>query len=177
VATHDGVFYVVSELLEGETLRERLAESPIPARKAIDYAIQIARGLVIAHAKGIVHRDLKPENLFLTKDGQIKILDFGLAKVTTKAAAAEATSVTTEAINTQPGVVMDTVGYMSPEQVRGATAATADHRSDIFSFGVISLRAAREQARLSGGYVERDHGDDPEAGPTGAAGDGAIGGT
>jgi serine/threonine protein kinase len=76
------MFYVVSELLEGETLRNRLAESPIPARKAIDYAIQIARGLAAAHAKQIVHRDLKPENLFVTKDGQMKILDFGLAKMT-----------------------------------------------------------------------------------------------
>jgi serine/threonine protein kinase len=82
VGTHDGMFYVVSELLEGETLRNRLAESPIPARKAIDYAIQIARGLAAAHAKQIVHRDLKPENLFVTKDGQMKILDFGLAKMT-----------------------------------------------------------------------------------------------
>src|SRR4029077_17180779 len=78
VGTHDGMFYVVSELLEGETLRKRLAEAPIAARKAIDYAIQIARGLAAAHAKGIVHRDLKPENVFLTTDGRLKILDFGL---------------------------------------------------------------------------------------------------
>ena len=133
VGTHDGMFYVVSELLEGETLRKRLAESPIPPRKAIDYAMQMARGLAAAHAKGIVHRDLKPENLFVTKDGQIKILDFGLAKMTS-AKAAEATTVATEAMGTQPGVVMGTVGYMSPEQVRGQVA---DGRSDIFSLGVI----------------------------------------
>jgi eukaryotic-like serine/threonine-protein kinase len=133
VGTHDGMFYVVSELLEGETLRNRLAESPIPARKAIDYAIQIARGLAAAHAKRIVHRDLKPENLFVTTDGQIKILDFGLAKMTT-AKAAETTNAATEAMGTQPGVVMGTVGYMSPEQVRGQVA---DGRSDIFSLGVI----------------------------------------
>ncbi len=133
VGTHDGMFYVVSDLLEGETLLRRLAEAPIPARKAIDYAMQIARGLATAHAKGIVHRDLKPENLFVTKDGQIKILDFGLAKITTTKAA-EATSTATEAMGTQPGVVMGTVGYMSPEQVRGQIA---DSRSDIFSLGVI----------------------------------------
>ena len=133
VGTHDGMFYVVSELLEGETLRERLAESPIPARKAIDYAMQIARGLATAHAKGIIHRDLKPENLFVTNDGRIKILDFGLAKMTT-AKTAEVTGAPTEAIGTQPGVVMGTVGYMSPEQVRGQVA---DGRSDIFSLGVM----------------------------------------
>jgi eukaryotic-like serine/threonine-protein kinase len=133
VGTHDGMFYLVSELLEGETLRKRLAESPIPPRKAIDYAMQIARGLAAAHAKGIVHRDLKPENLFVTKDGQIKILDFGLAKMSS-AKAVEATGVATEAMGTQSGVVMGTVGYMSPEQVRGHVA---DGRADIFSLGVI----------------------------------------
>ena len=134
VGTHDGMFYIVSELLQGETLRRRLAESPVPTRKAIDYAIQIARGLAAAHAKGILHRDLKPENLFVTKDGQIKILDFGLAKIITTNAGAAATSAPTEAIGTQSGVVMGTVGYMSPEQVRGQVA---DSRSDIFSLGVI----------------------------------------
>jgi eukaryotic-like serine/threonine-protein kinase len=133
VGTHDGMFFVVSELLEGETLRKRLTESPIPVRKGIEYAMQVARGLAAAHAKGIVHRDLKPENLFVTNDGQIKILDFGLAKMTT-AKAAGATGVATEAMGTQPGVVMGTVGYMSPEQVRGQVA---DGRSDIFSLGVI----------------------------------------
>jgi eukaryotic-like serine/threonine-protein kinase len=135
VGTRDGMFYVVSELLEGETLRKQLQESTVPARKGLDYAMQIARGLGAAHAKGIVHRDLKPENLFVTKDGRIKILDFGLAKmITTKTADAEVTSAATEAIGTEPGVVMGTVGYMSPEQVRGQVA---DGRSDIFSLGVI----------------------------------------
>src|SRR4029077_10948240 len=118
IGKHEGAPYIVSELLEGETLRERMAGAALPQRKAMDYALQIAHGLAAAHAKGIVHRDLKPENLFVTNDGRVKILDFGLAKMTT-AKAAEATNVATEAIGTQPGVVMGTVGYMSPDQVRG----------------------------------------------------------
>jgi len=132
MATHEGVSYMVTELLEGETLRERLRRGPIPLRKAIDYAVQIAHGLAAAHDKGIVHRDLKPENLFVTKDGRIKILDFGLAKVgpTKESSGLEVTL----ASGTEPGMVMGTVGYMSPEQVRGKTA---DHRSDIFSFGTV----------------------------------------
>src|SRR5882724_1215272 len=133
LGTHDGTFYVVSELLEGETLRKRLVEGPIPARKAIDCAVQIARGLAAAHGKGIVHRDIKPENLFVTTDGQIKILDFGLAKITT-AKPAEVNGAATEAMGTEPGVVMGTAGYMSPEQVSGQVA---DSRSDIFSLGVV----------------------------------------
>jgi len=132
MATHEGVSYMVSELLDGETLRERLRRGPIPLRKAIDYAVQIAHGLAAAHDKGIVHRDLKPENLFVTKDGRVKILDFGLAKLAQPrdASGAEATI----AYGTESGMVMGTVGYMSPEQVRGKTA---DHRSDIFAFGTI----------------------------------------
>jgi Tol biopolymer transport system component len=122
---------LVMELLEGETLRERLAEGPIPQRKALEYGLQIAQGLAAAHEKGIVHRDLKPENLFLTSDGRVKILDFGLAKASA-AAADETQSPTLTA--TEPGVVMGTVGYMSPEQVRGKPA---DRRSDIFSLGAI----------------------------------------
>jgi serine/threonine protein kinase/Tol biopolymer transport system component len=131
MATHEGVSYMVSELLEGETLRERLRRGP-PLRKTIDYAVQIAHGLAAAHDKGIVHRDLKPENLFVTKDGRVKILDFGLAKLAQPrdASGAEATI----AYGTESGMVMGTVGYMSPEQVRGKTA---DHRSDIFAFGTI----------------------------------------
>ena len=131
MATHEGVSYMVSELLEGETLRERLRRGP-PLRKTIDYAVQIAHGLAAAHDKGIVHRDLKPENLFVTKDGRVKILDFGLAKLAQprEASGAEATI----AYGTESGMVMGTVGYMSPEQVRGKTA---DHRSDIFAFGTI----------------------------------------
>jgi eukaryotic-like serine/threonine-protein kinase len=139
MATHEGVSYMVSELLDGETLRERLRRGPIPLRKAIDYAVQIAHGLAAAHDKGIVHRDLKPDNLFVTQDGRVKILDFGLAKLAQPrdASGMEATIAGVEATmpyGTEPGLVMGTVGYMSPEQVRGKTA---DHRSDIFAFGTI----------------------------------------
>ncbi|MGH9757886.1 MAG: serine/threonine-protein kinase, partial [Candidatus Acidiferrales bacterium] len=121
--------YIVSELLEGATLRERLAAGAISQRKALDYAVQIARGLAAAHERGIVHRDLKPENLFITNDGRVKILDFGLAKLT------ESVTVHPDAtrdLATEVGVVLGTVGYMSPEQVRGKPL---DARSDIFSFG------------------------------------------
>ena len=134
IGTHDGSPYVISELLEGETLRERLNGSVLASRKAIDYARQIAHGLAAAHEKGILHRDLKPENLFLTKDERVKILDFGLAKLTGAADAQAQTEIPTRRINTNPGVVMGTVGYMSPEQLQGKAA---DRRSDIFSFGAI----------------------------------------
>jgi serine/threonine protein kinase len=121
--------YIVSELLQGETLRDRLARGPLPPRRAVDAALQIAQGLAAAHEKGIVHRDLKPENIFLTRDGRAKILDFGIAKLTTNAAEGAFKGTATE-----PGMVLGTVGYMSPEQVRGEPV---DTRSDIFSFGVI----------------------------------------
>src|ERR1700675_2341477 len=134
IGTHDGAPYVVQELLEGETLRTALSGGKLPARKAIDYALQIAHGLAAAHEKGIVHRDLKPENLFVTRDGRVKILDFGLAKLTLNEARPEATSLPTATAGTEPGVVLGTLGYMSPEQVRGRPA---DVRSDIFSFGAI----------------------------------------
>ncbi|MGI8543044.1 MAG: protein kinase domain-containing protein, partial [Aridibacter sp.] len=135
VATHDGSLYVVSELLEGETLRERLDGTALPSRKAIDYALQTASGLAAAHDKGIVHRDLKPENLFITRDGRVKILDFGLAKLIEPKVESEAqTDVPTRIIHTDPGAVMGTAGYMSPEQVRGRSV---DHRSDIFAFGTV----------------------------------------
>src|SRR5258708_3985649 len=138
IGTSEGSPYVVSELLEGETLRERLRSGPIPVRKALDYAMQIAHGLAAAHEKGIIHRDLKPENLFVTKDGRLKILDFGLAKLTQPDAASSSPSHTSAATishhGTEAGVVMGTAGYMSPEQVRGMTL---DPRSDIFSFGAI----------------------------------------
>jgi serine/threonine protein kinase/tetratricopeptide (TPR) repeat protein len=129
-----GTVYAVMELLEGETLGTRLLEGPIPQRQAVDYAIQIARGLSAAHEKGIVHRDLKPENLFVSKDGHVKILDFGLVKRISPSAPGEETSAPTISGHTVPGTVLGTVGYMSPEQVRGLAA---DHRSDIFSFGAI----------------------------------------
>ena len=126
--------YVVSELLEGETLRERMGGTALPQRKAIDYALQIAHGLAAAHDKGIIHRDLKPENLFLTRDGRVKILDFGLAKLTRLDGSQSQTDVPTRRVDTDPGVVMGTIGYMSPEQLR---SKPADHRSDIFAFGAI----------------------------------------
>jgi eukaryotic-like serine/threonine-protein kinase len=134
IGTHEGAPYIVSELLEGETLRERMAGNPLPQRKAIDYALQIAHGLAAAHEKKIVHRDLKPDNLFVTKDGRVKILDFGLAKLVGPDGDGLQTDVPTRKVNTDPGTVMGTVGYMSPEQLRGHPA---DQRSDIFSFGAI----------------------------------------
>jgi Tol biopolymer transport system component len=131
----NGVYYVATELLEGESLRERLSSAAVPVRKVIDYGTQIARGLAAGHAKGIVHRDLKPENLFVTRDGLVKILDFGLAKYEIpKAAAASPTELATQTIATDPGKVLGTVGYMSPEQIRGQSA---DTRSDLFSLGVV----------------------------------------
>jgi Tol biopolymer transport system component len=133
VGSDAGVNYVVSELLEGETLRDRLKTGTVPPRKAIDYAIQIARGLAAAHEKGIVHRDLKPDNLFLTRDGRLKILDFGIAKLLGPAGGEPTIAPTIDA-GTTPGMVLGTVGYMSPEQVRGLPA---DHRTDIFSFGAV----------------------------------------
>ena len=135
IGQHDGAPYVVSELLEGETLRSLLSTGALSSRKATDYAIQIANGLAAANEKGIVHRDLKPENLFVTEDGRVKILDFGLAKlIQPEAAAGQQTSIPTASQGTEPGVVMGTAGYMSPEQVKGQPA---DQRSDIFAFGAI----------------------------------------
>ena len=134
IGQHEGAPYVVQELLEGETLRSALAGGKVSPRKAIDYALQIAHGLAAAHEKGIVHRDLKPENLFVTKDGRLKILDFGLAKLTHQEEGGQATNLPTASAGTEPGVVMGTLGYMSPEQVKGRSA---DARSDIFSFGAI----------------------------------------
>ena len=130
----DGTTYVVSELLEGETLRARLQKAPVPLRKAINYAVQIAHGLAAAHDKGIIHRDLKPENLFLTNDDRVKILDFGLAKMMRQPGASDTGDAMTVQVATEAGMVMGTVGYMSPEQVRGKTAVP---ESDIFAFGAI----------------------------------------
>ena len=131
IGMHQGIAYVVSELLEGETLRGRIDEGPVPCRRAVEIARPIAHGLAAAHAKGIVHRDLKPENIFLTRDGQVKILDFGLAKLNRMTAS---DGETMAGPMTEPGIVLGTAGYMSPEQVRGEST---DHRSDIFAFGVI----------------------------------------
>jgi serine/threonine-protein kinase len=127
---HEGVVYAVMELIEGETLRDRMAGAELPQRKALDYALQIAQGLAAAHERGIVHRDLKPQNIMVTRDGLVKILDFGLAKgMRPMGQTGQA-----EEAATEPGTVLGTAGYMSPEQVRGAAV---DHRSDLFSFGAI----------------------------------------
>ncbi|MEP6993335.1 MAG: protein kinase [Acidobacteriota bacterium] len=132
--THEGISYAVMELLEGETLRGKLDVGPISPKQAVDYALQIAKGLSAAHERGVVHRDLKPENLFVSRDGHVKILDFGLAKRVEAVSPDEPTSGPTVSSRTEPGTVMGTMGYMSPEQVRGLPV---DHRSDIFSFGAI----------------------------------------
>jgi formylglycine-generating enzyme required for sulfatase activity len=133
MGTYEGAPYLVSELLEGGTLRQRLAADAVPLRKAIDYSVQIARGLAAAHEKGVIHRDLKPDNLFVTRDDRVKILDFGLAKLIQPPGGLERASGGAGEL-TEPGLMMGTIGYMSPEQVRGEPA---DYRADIFAFGVI----------------------------------------
>ncbi|HYK42334.1 MAG TPA: WD40 repeat domain-containing serine/threonine protein kinase [Thermoanaerobaculia bacterium] len=145
--SEDGSPYVVQELLEGETLRHELAGGRLPPRKAIDHAVQIAHGLAAAHEKGIVHRDLKPENVFVTKDGRLKILDFGLARMTQPELSSPATDLPTATPGTEPGMVLGTLGYMSPEQVRGRPA---DARSDIFSFGAILYEMLAGQRAFKG---------------------------
>ena len=148
VGRHDGSPYIVAELLEGETLRERLKRGALPVRKAVDTAIQIARGLAAAHGKGIVHRDLKPENVFITTDGRVKILDFGLAKLTQAEPSLAGTSnLPTTPPQTKSGVVLGTLGYMAPEQLRGLPV---DHRSDIFGFGAILYEMLSGQRAFRG---------------------------
>src|SRR5215475_9461810 len=148
VGMHEMSPYVVSELLEGESLKERLQSGPIAQRKAIEYAIQIANGLAAAHEKGITHRDIKPDNLFVTKDDRVKILDFGIAKLTEPVSAgAVQTDIATRKVHTDPGAVLGTVGYMSPEQVRGLQI---DHRSDIFSFGAVLYEMLSGQRAFRG---------------------------
>ena len=132
IGQQDGSPYIVSELLDGATLRERFRSGPLPVRKAVDYGQQIASGLAAAHDKAIVHRDLKPENIFVTNDGRVKILDFGLAKLTRSEGSDD--QALTQTVQSDPGTVLGTVGYMSPEQVRGKPA---DARSDLFSLGAI----------------------------------------
>ncbi|HEV8659298.1 MAG TPA: protein kinase [Thermoanaerobaculia bacterium] len=141
LGTHEGVPYIVSELLEGETLRDRLRGGALTPRRTVDYGIQIARGLAVAHGRGIVHRDIKPENLFITKDGRVKILDFGLAKL--RLPNERVSEEHTLARQTDPGAVMGTAGYMSPEQVRGDVV---DQRSDIFSLGTVLHEALTGEA-------------------------------
>ncbi len=133
-SSEQAVPYIVSELLDGETLLDLLSGTALPVRKATEYGAQIAKGLAAAHGKGIVHRDLKPANLFITTDGRVKILDFGLAKLTEKEPTSTGASDLATKVNTDPGLLLGTVGYMAPEQVRGLPA---DHRSDIFAFGCV----------------------------------------
>jgi Tol biopolymer transport system component len=143
VGTHDGAPYLVSELLKGETLGARLTRGPVPPSKAIDFARQIANGLAAAHEQGIIHRDIKPANLFVTADGRIKILDFGLAKQYVSAE----TDVTRAQSLTEAGVVLGTLGYMSPEQVHGHKT---DARTDIFSFGAVLYEMLTGRRAFSG---------------------------
>jgi serine/threonine protein kinase/Tol biopolymer transport system component len=138
VGDQNGVRFLVSEFLEGQSLRETLATGTLSPRRLIEYALDIAKGLAAAHEKGIVHRDLKPDNVFITRDGRVKVLDFGLAKQIPEPASQESATMT-GAVPTIPGTVMGTVGYMSPEQVRGLPL---DHRSDIFSFGAVLYEMA-----------------------------------
>src|ERR1700730_17059100 len=138
----EGTTYLVSELLEGGTLRQELTHGALPARKAIDYGVQIAHGLAAAHHKGIVHRDLKPENIFITRDSRAKILDFGLAKLAQPPTAMEDGDTLTAKDQTTPGQVLGTAGYMAPEQVRGGAV---DHRADIFAFGAILYELVTHQ--------------------------------
>ncbi|HVE65445.1 MAG TPA: protein kinase [Thermoanaerobaculia bacterium] len=147
IGTVEGAPYIVTELLEGETLRSRMSGGALAPRRAIDYALHIAHGLAAAHGKGIVHRDLKPENLFVTKDERVKILDFGLAKLTQPDSVTLQTNLPTASEGTEPGVVLGTLGYMSPEQVRGRPA---DARSDIFSFGAVLYEMLSGQRAFRG---------------------------
>ncbi|MGH9334106.1 MAG: protein kinase domain-containing protein [Vicinamibacteria bacterium] len=166
---HDGLPYIVSELLEGVTLRERLAQSSMPAHRSVDFAAQIARGMAAAHEKGITHRDLKPENLLITRDGRVKILDFGLAKLRRPLAGVETEGTTAEA-RTEAGVVLGTAGYMAPEQARGQEA---DHRADIFAFGAILYEMLTGRRAFSGAsrveilsaILKEEPPPPPEAGP------------
>lgn len=137
------VHYIVTELLDGETLRERLTHGALPVRKTIDYGVQMARGLAAAHDKGLIHRDLKPENLFLLRDGQVKILDFGLATASRGAIAGDRRTVTAL---TDPGLVLGTIGYMAPEQVRGQSV---DARADLFAFGAVLYEMLSGQRAFS----------------------------
>src|SRR5262245_59090674 len=150
--THEGSPYLVMELLEGQELRSVLDDGAIPVRKAITYGQQISAGLSAAHEKGIIHRDLKPENLFVTKDGRVKILDCGLAKLRAPESAPAGSAIATQKQLTNPGTVMGTVAYMSPEQVRGHDL---DQRSDIFSFGLILFEMLNGKHAFTGdSYIE-----------------------
>lgn len=148
-ADEEGITFAVMELLQGETLRQRLRRGSIPLATTLEHALGIARGLAAAHAKGVVHRDLKPENVFLPESGSVKILDFGLARLTESVPESQAsTAVTTETFVTQPGLIMGTVGYMSPEQLRGRATGPA---SDVFSFGLMLYEMLAGRPPFAGG--------------------------
>ncbi len=152
LGVHQGAPFVVMELLEGESLRTKLAAGPVPVRKAADWIAQAAHGLAAAHEKGIVHRDLKPENLFVTKDGRVKVLDFGLAKLTRPEVLAPAGETPISIAATETGAILGTAGYMSPEQVRGEAA---DARSDLFALGAILYELlSGTRAFRAASYVE-----------------------
>jgi eukaryotic-like serine/threonine-protein kinase len=144
IGMHDGQPYLVMELLQGETLRRRIERGALPAGKAVELGIQVCAGLEAAHARGLVHRDLKPENLFLTEDGRVKVLDFGLAKLTRGEGAPFEGQARTATV---PGVILGTVGYLSPEQARGLEA---DARSDLFALGAILYEMLSGQRAFAG---------------------------
>ena len=148
VGAYDGAPFVVTELLDGRTLRELLRLGPLPAGRVLDLALQIANGLAAAHSRGIVHRDLKPENVFVTSDGHVKILDFGLAKLVEPPGTTAGEMLQTRAAATMPGVVLGTGAYMSPEQARGQDV---DHRADIFSFGAVLYEMLSGERAFGGG--------------------------
>src|SRR5215468_3106710 len=169
VGLHEGAPYFVTELLEGETLRQRLSRGPVPLATALDWAAQMAQGLAAAHSRGVVHRDLKPENVFLTRDGHLKVLDFGIAKISEAAREAATHHLMDETVSpaggrTDTGVVLGTPGYMSPEQVRGEPV---DARSDIFSLGAIlyellsGRRAFQASSIVESGYAIVHHEPEP----------------
>ena len=163
VGTHEGTPHVVTELLEGRSLREVMSGGPLSVHRAVEIGIQIAKGLAAAHAKGIIHRDLKPGNVFVTKEGDIKVLDFGLARVEVRAATIDSrlSQERTAEPPTGPGAVVGTVGYMAPEQVRGRRpmpGRTSSPRDR-------ALRDALRQAALRAWLRRRDDGRHPEGGP------------
>ncbi|MGA7991281.1 MAG: protein kinase, partial [Thermoanaerobaculia bacterium] len=145
VGEDSGIAYAVTELLEGENLRAHLAGGPLAPRRAADWALQIAEGLAAAHEKGIIHRDLKPENVFVTRDGRVKLLDFGLAR--REEAASDDAKTLTRSLTTDPGTILGTAAYMAPEQARGIPA---DHRSDLFSFGAVLWEMLAGRRAFSG---------------------------
>jgi serine/threonine protein kinase len=147
VGTHEGAPFVVMELLEGESLRAKLEAGPLPLRKALEYAAQAAHGLAAAHAKGIVHRDLKPENLFVTSDGRVKVLDFGLAKLVRPEMPASAGDATVSVALSESGAIVGTAGYMAPEQLRGQPV---DARTDLFALGAVAHELVSGQRAFKG---------------------------